>query len=301
MDPNGKTAAQSPLDSFLSWTPDQTYLGSGPSYPPDALVFADSTSSIYLPQATDLGNYLARSTSTFPGWATPSHLPMTAAMAPTEYLSPDALLSPMVWSAPETDSDSAGLEHDELYPPLDTHFTPGPELDYPSPPTWPWSHSPSPIASPALHKALPESAITQPPKPTSKLRTAARKPRKVAAKHAASSPSDDATLTPDQRRARRNHNIVEKQYRNRLNAQFERLLAVLPSEEHGTPGDGTQDAEEGLETASDRRMSKAEVLEVATRRIKALEVERRRLYRERRELLQNIEALTRREGVVCGE
>lgn len=206
----------------------------------------------------------------------------------------------MLWNAPETESDSADQELDELYPPLDTHFTPGPEMDYPSPPVWPWSHSPSPVASPALHKAVTAPLIPQAPKSTPKLRTAARKARKVAAKPPVSSPSDDATLTPDERRARRNHNIVEKQYRNRLNAQFERLLAVLPSENQRNPGDDSRDAEESHDTASDRRMSKAEVLEVATRRIKALEVERRRLYRERRELLQNIETLTRREGVGGG-
>ena len=204
----------------------------------------------------------------------------------------------MLWNAPETESDSADHELDELYPPLDTNFIPGPEMDYPSPPVWPWSHSPSPVASPALHKAVTAPVTPQLTKSTPKLRTAARKARKAAAKPPVpSSSSSDAALTPDERRARRNHNIVEKQYRNRLNAQFERLLAVLPSEHQRTPGDDTRDAEESHDTASDRRMSKAEVLEVATRRIKALEIERRRLYRERRELLQNIELLTRREGV----
>ncbi|KAK0743678.1 hypothetical protein B0T18DRAFT_188764 [Schizothecium vesticola] len=252
---------------------------------------------MYLPQATDLSNYLARSTSTLPGWTTSSQLPLTAAIAPTEYLSPDALFSPMLWNTPETESDSADHELDELYPPLDTHLTPGPEMDYPSPPVWPWSHSPSPVASPALHRAVTAPVTAQVTKSTPKLRTAARKQRKAAEKPLVPSPSDDAALTPDERRARRNHNIVEKQYRNRLNAQFERLLAVLPSEHQRTPGDDSRDAEESHDTASDRRMSKAEVLEVATRRIKALEVERRRLYREKRELLQNIESLTRREGV----
>ncbi|KAJ2896167.1 helix-loop-helix DNA-binding domain containing protein [Zalerion maritima] len=65
--------------------------------------------------------------------------------------------------------------------------------------------------------------------------------------------------TEDHKRARIGHNQVEKHYRNRLNVQLERLLSSLPSpltdDDH------------------DRRLSKAEVLDKARRRIKALESE----------------------------
>jgi hypothetical protein len=43
--------------------------------------------------------------------------------------------------------------------------------------------------------------------------------------------------------------------------------------------------------ADEKRMSKAEVLELATRRIRTLEVERNQLLRERRELLRSIEVM----------
>jgi len=300
MDASGKNVGQVPLDSFLPWMPEQTYLSDGSSFPPDALAFAPSTTNLYLPQATELSSYLSNSSfSQWPSLASPA--PFTADSSPMElpmeYLAADTFLYPGMWNAPETESDSGDQEQDELYPPLHGHFSPA--TDRPSPPVWPWSHTPSPSASPALPKSIPEPVIPQRSKPTPKLRTAARKARKTITKSPTTPSSDstsDATLTLEERRARRNHNIVEKQYRNRLNAQFERLLAVLPPEHQKTPDDnGTQASEDGRDTASDRRLSKAEVLEVATRRIKALELERRRLYRERKALLQNIEGLTRQQ------
>lgn len=120
---------------------------------------------------------------------------------------------------------------------------------------------------------------------------------------------DDDSLTPEERRARRNHNLVEKQYRNRLNAQFERLLAILPADQrtgydaHHIKGSikessnvslgdkGTGDGKEGETIPEEKRMSKAEVLDLATRRIKTLEQETRRLHRERQELMQSVEMM----------
>ncbi|KAK0715065.1 hypothetical protein B0H67DRAFT_233319 [Lasiosphaeris hirsuta] len=164
------------------------------------------------------------------------------------------------------------------------------------------------------------------------LRTASRKPRKPVSSNALPSPPSslatfgttdadadaDGLLTPDERRARRNHNLVEKQYRNRLNAQFERLLAVLPAERQVRNGDD-EDGEDGVDAVDegsarprirgigddatqaqtgveDRRISKAEVLDMATRRIKDLESERRRLFLEKRELMHNMEVMS---GVVA--
>lgn len=83
-------------------------------------------------------------------------------------------------------------------------------------------------------------------------------------------------------KARAAHNQVEQQYRQRLNAHFERLLAVLPV------GDGTDETGEmcGSGVEPDRRkVSKAEVLDLARRRIEVLEWEVRRLEREKREMM----------------
>jgi hypothetical protein len=72
--------------------------------------------------------------------------------------------------------------------------------------------------------------------------------------------------------------VVEKQYRNRLNAQFEMLLAALP-----TPVDAN-DVEDGCDMDEERKISKVEVLEMARRRIRSLERETDCLRREREEL-----------------
>jgi hypothetical protein len=101
------------------------------------------------------------------------------------------------------------------------------------------------------------------------LRTASRAPKKRGA--AAAQPRHPSETT-EEVKARAAHNQVEQQYRKRLNTHFERLLAVLPAP--GTEG--------GI--ANDRRVSKAEVLDLARERIRALEKQTARLERERREL-----------------
>ncbi len=69
----------------------------------------------------------------------------------------------------------------------------------------------------------------------------------------------------DKRTARANHNQVEKKYRNRLNDHFERLYSTVQAarDEEGSAG-ADDDA---------RTLSKAQVLDLARRRILALEKE----------------------------
>jgi len=118
-------------------------------------------------------------------------------------------------------------------------------------------------------------------RPTTQLRTAQRNSRYNNSSH---KPAENA----EERKARAMHNQVEQQYRKRLNAQFERLLAALPPEDYlssesgggtatTTPGSG------GLE--DDKRVSKAEVLDRARQRIRTLEKERASLERQKRELV----------------
>ena len=84
---------------------------------------------------------------------------------------------------------------------------------------------------------------------------------------------------------RRTHNLVEKQYRNRLNAQFERLLAVLPARYE------THEEEQGRgDDVSDKTISKAEVLGLATWRIKTLEQQNRELLARQDQLMWDLEA-----------
>ncbi|PNP57193.1 hypothetical protein FNYG_15280 [Fusarium nygamai] len=96
--------------------------------------------------------------------------------------------------------------------------------------------------------------------------------------------------TPKERRTRASHNLVEKQYRNRLNAQFESLLSSLPEQlRAGNNGNGDTDESEGND--ADRRVSKGEVLEMARKHIQLLEQECAQLERENLELHGNLRRL----------
>ncbi|KAK2000946.1 hypothetical protein LX36DRAFT_653896 [Colletotrichum falcatum] len=119
-------------------------------------------------------------------------------------------------------------------------------------------------------------------------------PRLRSASRTSKNHSHKQTETPEERRTRASHNLVEKQYRNRLNAQFEGLLHALPEQVRGAAGGG-----DGDESDQERRVSKAEVLDMARRHIKSLEQEREALRRERGELLRSLESLER--GAAVGE
>lgn len=114
----------------------------------------------------------------------------------------------------------------------------------------------------------------------SKLRSASR-----TSKNSYTKPSD----TPEERRTRASHNLVEKQYRNRLNAQFESLLNALP-ENIRAGGDG-EDSDGAPVDWGDRRVSKGEVLEMARKHIETLEQERDMLEREKNELQGSLHQL----------
>jgi len=93
-----------------------------------------------------------------------------------------------------------------------------------------------------------------------------------------SSTSSNSSNSPP-KHTRLNHNQVEKQYRNRLNGQFETLLLVLPRED----GEG-----EG------KKVSKAEVLVLARKHIRDLERDRRRLEEDNERLSGRMGGLKQR-------
>jgi len=120
----------------------------------------------------------------------------------------------------------------------------------------------------------------------SKLRTASNKPKKASKKKNEASnvpPASGQVL-----QARANHNLVERQYRNRLNKQFEQLLDILPASR------GEDDAESTYSADDSRRFSKAEVLVQARRRIQFLERERDLMMTERNRLHLSLAALQKR-------
>ncbi|KAI1375949.1 hypothetical protein F4677DRAFT_460181 [Hypoxylon crocopeplum] len=94
-------------------------------------------------------------------------------------------------------------------------------------------------------------------------------------------------VSMEEQKSRETHNQVEKQYRNRLNAHFESLLEALPETMQAGEGD---DGGEALDM-TDRRVSKAEVLDMARRHIQALERECAALEGERDELRNNVARL----------
>ncbi|KXX75209.1 Allergen Fus c 3 [Madurella mycetomatis] len=105
--------------------------------------------------------------------------------------------------------------------------------------------------------------------------------------------------TPQERRSRNSHNLVEKQYRNRLNMQFEVLMNTLPeamrSPTGGGGGGGGGDSDGGPQQALDlgeRRLSKAQVLDMSARYIRSLERERDKLESEREGLLADIQKMS---------
>jgi hypothetical protein len=123
------------------------------------------------------------------------------------------------------------------------------------------------------------------PPPAIQLRTASRKAKRVSASYR-------PATSPEEERARSSHNQVEKQYRNRLNQHFERLLAVLPA---SVDADGDQQGEDaGLDP--DKRLSKAEVLDIARRHIRTLERETSELEVEKQQLVDEIGRMTESGG-----
>ncbi|KAI1815858.1 hypothetical protein GGS20DRAFT_298788 [Poronia punctata] len=130
--------------------------------------------------------------------------------------------------------------------------------------------------SPESLPAAPPPAITTTTGNRSKLRSASRTSKNT---------HHNPPASMEERKSRETHNNVEKQYRNRLNAHFESLLSALPERmQSGEDGEGPDALDSG-----DRRVSKAEVLEMARRYIKALERECAALEGERDELRHNME------------
>ncbi|KAK0738334.1 hypothetical protein B0T18DRAFT_244108 [Schizothecium vesticola] len=97
--------------------------------------------------------------------------------------------------------------------------------------------------------------------------------------------------TPKERKERDSHNMVEKKYRNRLNAQYEGLMNSLPPEmqspTHATAAGGMGASSD----LADKPLSKGEVLDKSTAYIHELERNHARLSEENEEISRNLERL----------
>jgi len=87
--------------------------------------------------------------------------------------------------------------------------------------------------------------------------------------------------------ARTSHNLVEKQYRTRLNGQFSTLLNALPPEVIASEVDGYG----RVDTGAEKRVSKAEVLVLARKHIENLERSKKSLECDKKMLLEDVQRL----------
>ncbi|EXA32449.1 hypothetical protein FOVG_16285 [Fusarium oxysporum f. sp. pisi HDV247] len=115
--------------------------------------------------------------------------------------------------------------------------------------------------------------------PGIQLRSASCKSKNRKRRHPASSNS--------QAHARKCHNLVEKQYRTRLKAQFENLLAVLPTAQDPDSVDKDATGNPG------RYLSRGQVLDAARERILKLENEVELSTLRRNWLLKDMERMER--------
>jgi hypothetical protein len=99
-----------------------------------------------------------------------------------------------------------------------------------------------------------------------------------------SEPEDDPRI--ETTNSRISHNMVEKQYRNRLNGQFSTLLEALPLDLVGAEVEGYSKNDSG---GTEKKVSKAEVLLLARRHIENLEREKRGLEGRNRVLVEDIQ------------
>lgn len=117
----------------------------------------------------------------------------------------------------------------------------------------------------------PTPSAAEVPSPGPSLRTATRR-----FKRAETTPKPDET--PEHRRARTTHNMVEQEYRRRLTTSFQQLLDSLPGD---ILADGDADgASPETQRKKQQRMSKADVLARTVRIIKFLESDVQGIKRE---------------------
>ncbi|KAH6667917.1 hypothetical protein B0J14DRAFT_174581 [Halenospora varia] len=107
---------------------------------------------------------------------------------------------------------------------------------------------------------------------------------KTAQKISYAEPSNSTAQPPTN--SRTSHNLVEKQYRNRLNDQFNTLLSAIPADVVGTEINGY-----GRGDGPERRVSKAEVLLLAKRHIETLEKTKAGLEIEKEQLKGSVQRL----------
>lgn len=123
------------------------------------------------------------------------------------------------------------------------------------------SSEPSHPKRPRTPKQIKSDVDSKAPRSCKRTKCAPEKPELDASQKKQRSASLASINSPVSQDSRNSHNLIEKQYRNRLNMQFESLLETLPKRPVGEDGE--------------KRVSKAEVLVHANQYIQQLEEETR--------------------------
>lgn len=108
-------------------------------------------------------------------------------------------------------------------------------------------------------------------------------------------PSSPETAEPNPSKSKRSHNLTEKKYRTRLNGYFETLLSAIPK-----PSGSTETAGTGGD-ASEKKISKGEVLILAMEYIRELESGQAELEKQRNSLSSDMEHLKDASSGIDGE
>jgi len=130
-------------------------------------------------------------------------------------------------------------------------------------------------------KATPEKEKTRHPHKHSLSTSVSQQPHGSKSSHRPLAVSNWSSSSNSDSLTRNNHNLVEKQYRNRLNSQFDTLLSVLPEAVVDSRFSGS----------GEKKVSKAEVLILAKNHISQLEKADSLLKEERDALLEKVNLL----------
>lgn len=303
--PYGDPDASSVRDYYMPWVAEQHYFTASPGpHNTNTFMFPANSAHSRTPVATGEAYFFASSSTvdSAPGPSTvhdmelseskflspvspvSPFIPLTS-VSGVNYFSGDGFMSRDVWTGTEINPEPS---HDHL-------FSPPPAAGLPT-------AAPGAIASPPrprrswfpTSKTGPPTQITQRQKrigPRSPKATRSIPPRRQhedgpshgGGSNGGSGDGDESANAVKDGHLRRTHNLVEKQYRNRLNAHFERLLAVLPARFESQEEQGRGDH------VPNKSISKAEVLGMATLRIRTLEQENRELLARQDQLTRDLE------------
>lgn len=178
------------------------------------------------------------------------------------------------WNSPEQQLCDWNLEHGDISALMPPDLTNDPLVSGLQ------SETPNSILSPRKTRAMPKDKKRK--HPTSpKIREATKLQSSAESPHDPKDITHNKLTTEFAKSSKKSHNLVEKQYRKRLNGQFAQLQAKIPRDLlTGNEGRG-----------SGKNVTKTDTLEKAQQYIKMLQEQEQTLLRSNRELAADMERL----------